>query len=280
MELKNSICGRQSLRNRFNTINNSLKDMGFTPTTSDRCVYTFGTSETFSILTLYVDNLLLLGGNASALQELKRELMNRFTMTDMGGVSLVLGVQITRDREAGTLTISQEHYTAVLARFGMVGCNPVHTMGAGTELSTDQPDDLLLGFTGTEHDQYITGSLMFLSQCTRYDITYSVNQLPRAMSKPYKLHITAAKHLLRYLEGSMSLALTYRTGCFKMEGFCDASWGNNPDNGKSTSGYLFMMAGGPLSFKGALQSVTAQSTKKQNLSLWPSRAKRQSISRT
>ena len=44
-----------------------------------------------------------------------------------------------------------------------------------------------------------------------------------------------------------------------MTRYCDASWGNNPDNGKSTSGYLFMLAEGPLSFKTALQNVTAQS---------------------
>ena len=85
------------------------------------------------------------------------------------------------------------------------------------------------------------------------------------MSKPSKLHMTAAKHLLRYLKGNMSLALTYRTGCFQLTGFCDASWENNPDNGKSTSGYLFMMAGGPLSLKTALQSVTAQSTMEAEL---------------
>ena len=70
------------------------------------------------------------------------------------------------------------------------------------------------------------------------------------MSKPSKLHMTAAKHLLRHLEVNMSLALKYKTGCFKRAGFCDA--GNNPDNKKSTSGYLFMMAGRPLSFKTAL----------------------------
>lgn len=42
---------------------------------------------------------------------------------------------------------------------------------------------------------------MFLSQCTRYDITYAVNQLARAMSKPSKLHMTAGKHLFRCLKG-------------------------------------------------------------------------------
>ena len=124
---------RQSSRNWFNTIDDPLKDMGFTSTTFDPCAYTFGTSETFSILTRC--GLLLFGGNAPVLQELKRKLMNCFTMTDMGDVLLALGVQITRDREAVTLTISQEHCTkSILARLGMAVCNPMHATVSGAEL--------------------------------------------------------------------------------------------------------------------------------------------------
>ena len=124
---------------------------------------------------------------------------------------------------------------------------------------------MLLDSTGIQLYQAITGSLMFRSQCTRYDTSYAVNQPDRAMSKPSKLHNTAEKHTakkhpLRYLKGDMGLAITYKTGCFEMTGYCDASWGNNPDNGKSPSGYWFMLAGGPLSSTTALQSVTAQST--------------------
>ena len=61
-------------------------------------------------------------------------------------------------------------------------------------------------------------------------------------------------------EGKCVLTRRDQTGCFQFTGFCDASWGNYPGNGKSTSRYLFMMAGGPLSFKITIQSVTAQST--------------------
>ena len=45
-----------------------------------------------------------------------------------------------------------------------------------------------------------------------------------------------------------------------MTGYCDASLGNNPDNGKSIAGYSFMLVGEPLSFKPALHNVTAKST--------------------
>ena len=90
MKLKRGLYGlRRNPRNWFNGVSDSLKGMGFTSTTGP-CVYTFGTRDTSSILTLYVDNLLLLGGNTPVLKELKRKMMERFTMTDMGYVSLVL----------------------------------------------------------------------------------------------------------------------------------------------------------------------------------------------
>ena len=185
---------RQSLGNWFNTIDDSLRGMGFTSTASDPCVYIFyGTDDNIIILAMYVDDFLL-GGYTPLLKDLKSQLMGRFPMTDLGDVSLMLGMQLTRDREAETLNISHEHYArSVLARFGMAEYNPVHTTGAGAESFLKQSDTMLLDSTGIELYQAITGSLMFLSQCTRYDIIYTVNQLARAMSKSFKLHMTAAK---------------------------------------------------------------------------------------
>ena len=85
----------------------------------------FGSDDNLSVLTMYVDDLLHLGGNTPLLKDLKIQLMDRFAMTDMGDVSMVLGMQITRDREAKTLTTSQDHYAnSVLARFIMGEYNP------------------------------------------------------------------------------------------------------------------------------------------------------------
>ena len=143
---------------------------------------------------MYVDDLLLLGGDTPLLKDLKTQLMGRFAMTDMGDVSMVLGVQITRAREAKALTIGREDYArSALARDGMAEYNPVHTTGAGAELFIKQPDTKLLDSNSIQLYQTITGPLMFLSQCTRYDFTYAINQQARTMSKPSKLHMTAAK---------------------------------------------------------------------------------------
>ena len=109
-----------------------------------------------------------LGTRAGSRLRLKHKLMERFTMTDMGDVPLVLSMQITRHREVVTLTIGQEHHTkSILTRFGVARCNPVHTTRSGAELSFDQSDDTLLDPTGTELYQSITRSLMIWSQCTR-----------------------------------------------------------------------------------------------------------------
>ena len=178
--------------------------MGFTSTTPDPCACTFGISDAFSILTLR--------GRPATTWKKRNGTQGAQTRADNavhddrhGRRSLLLGMQITRDRDAGTLTISQEHYTKSLsARFGMAVCNPVHPTGAGTALHLDQPDHTLLDPTGTEIYQSITGSLMFLSRCTRYDITSAVNRLARAMSKPSKFRMTAAKQLLRYLKENVS----------------------------------------------------------------------------
>ena len=108
---------------------------------------------------------------------------------------------------------------------------------------------------------------MYLGQVTRYDVGYAVKQLARAMSKPSKAHMAATKHLLRYLAGTTNFEITYKRGGFKLTAFSDANWGNNPDNGKSTSSYIVFLSNGPVSFKVGLQGLTAQSTWRQ--SSWP-----------
>ena len=69
------------------------------------------------------------------IEKIRSKLMEKFKTTDMANVSLMLGMQITRDREKKTLTISQDEYTkSILERFGMANCKPVSTPGFGTEL--------------------------------------------------------------------------------------------------------------------------------------------------
>ena len=132
-------------------------------------------------------------------------------MTNLGNVSKVLGTNVTRDRENGTITIDQEDYTEdILERYGITNCNVAFTPSVGPEISFDQSADRLLDEQGKQRYQSIAGVLIYLAQVSRYDILYAVNRLARAMSKPSKAHMGAAKHVFRYLAGSVNFPITYK----------------------------------------------------------------------
>ena len=125
----------QSPALRHVAIDPALIGIGFTPTASDPCVYTYGCDETLTILTRYVDGILLSEYHQKVLQRLKA-LIDRFVMADMVDVSIILGMSVSRDYDKGALNISQADYLQnVLERFGILECNTVKTPGYGPKLS-------------------------------------------------------------------------------------------------------------------------------------------------
>ena len=126
--------------------------------------------------------------------------------------------------ENGTLTITQDSYTkSLLERYGMCNCNLNYTPGVGSDLFLDQPDEKLLNKEDTQRFQAITDSVMYLGLVVRYDISYSVNQLTRALPKSCKFYMAATKHLLRYLAGTTDFTVRYKQGGFNLTTFSDAN---------------------------------------------------------
>ena len=123
-------------------------------------------------MTIHVDDILTTGPDKILLGQLKEKLMARFSMMDLGEVSLILGMKITRDRSKRTLRIGQTDCTrSILDRFNMKDCNPVSTPSTGAELSLDQPTDTLLDEDGIKLYQSMVGSLLYPSRTTRWDIS-------------------------------------------------------------------------------------------------------------
>ena len=152
MKLKKSLYGlRQSPKNWIGTMDDHLSNIGFRSLKSDPCVYVFEDKTGIAIPTLYLDDMLLLGYNKQLLGKLKKKLMDRFEMTDLGDVSKVLGMNVTRDRKNGTITIDRKDYTEdMLERYGTTNCNVVFTPGVGPDISLDQSADRLLDEQGKQ----------------------------------------------------------------------------------------------------------------------------------
>lgn len=107
--------------------------------------------------------------------------MDAFTIKDLENVSLILAMEVSRDRVVGTLNISQVNCSrTILEIFGFSDCKSVNTPGMrkplelGVGLLLDQENKALF--------QEIVGSLIYPSTCTRWDTTYMVMQLTRAMN--------------------------------------------------------------------------------------------------
>ena len=106
----------------------------------------------------------------------------------------------------------------------------------------------------------IIGSVMFLMNCTRPDIAYAVSRLSRYTHNPGNEHWTALRRLLRYLKGTMDWCLHFYKFPAVLEGFCDANWVTDNDEVSSTSGYVFTLGGGAISWKSSKKTCIARST--------------------
>ncbi|KAL0561069.1 hypothetical protein IC582_001487 [Cucumis melo] len=101
---------------------------------------------------------------------------------------------------------------------------------------------------------------MYLMNYTRPDIAYAVSRLSRYTHNPDRYHWNVLRHLLRYLKGTIDYCLYFNKFPAVLEGYCDANWVTDNDEVNSTSGYVFLLGGGAISWKSTKQTCIAKST--------------------
>jgi hypothetical protein len=103
----------------------------------DHCVYVKRSKGSFIILSLYVDDMLLVGNSKEFIKTIKEWLSSNFEMKDMGEASFVLGVKILKDCSRKLLSLSQETYIRKVLKWFHMCHNPIFThgifSGAGTQ---------------------------------------------------------------------------------------------------------------------------------------------------
>ncbi|RVX07895.1 Retrovirus-related Pol polyprotein from transposon TNT 1-94 [Vitis vinifera] len=264
--LKRSIYGlKQASREWYRKFDQVITSFGFKKNTVDQCIYLKFSGSKFIILVLYVDDILLASSDVGLLHETKRFLSSEFDMKDLGNASFVLGIQIHRDRSRGILGLSQKAYIdKVLSRFGMSNCAPGDTpVAEGDKFSLHQCPKNELEKKDMERFPYASaiGSLMYAQVCTRPDIAYIVGMLDRYLSNPSMDHWKKAKRVMRYLQRTKDYMLTYRRSShLEIVGYSDSDFAGCLDSRRSTSGYIFMLAGGAVSWKSVKQTLIASST--------------------
>jgi hypothetical protein len=218
---------------------------------------------------LYVDDMLLVGNNMDVIKEVKSQLSSKFDMNDLGVANFILGMEIKRDRANNKLWLNQRKYVeTILYRFNMHGSKSIKVpIPIGVKLSADQCPKTQEEEEDVSHVPYANtiGSLMYAMVCTRPSIAHAVGVFNRYMSKPRKEHWTVVKRVLRYLCGTTNYGLCYQgrlglDSVVDIHGFVDAEWAGDLDYRRSTSGYVFNLFGGAISWMRKRQDVVALST--------------------
>ena len=260
-KLKKSLYGlKQSPRCWNQAFTESLKSLNFTQSQAEPCIFIRRSSDEakLSIIALYVDDLIIVTTTEAEMNEIKASLRQNFKMTDMGSLHFCLGVSIKQC--ADMIKLSQKHYIEkLLKRYELDDANPVCTpMDLNVRLMADDGHSKL---TDKVKYQSMVGSLLYVAIATRPDISQAVGAVSKYNAEPSEAHLTAVKRILRYLKGTIDLSLQYRcTENLEVSGYSDADWASDMDSRRSTTGNVFMIAGGAVSWLSQKQSTVALST--------------------
>ncbi|GJU82138.1 zinc finger, CCHC-type containing protein [Tanacetum coccineum] len=264
-KLKKSLYGlKQAPKQWHQKFDDVVLSNGFSLNQADKCVYSkFDASGKGVIICLYVDDMLIFGADQDQVNKTKEFLSSNFDMKDLGEAEVILGIRIKRGNNG--ISISQSHYIEkILTKFNFANCSPVCT-----------PVDPTVKFRpnkGTPVSQLeysrAIGCLMYAMISTRPDIAFAVGKLSRYTSNPSALHWQALGRVFQYLKGTMDYGLTYSGYPSVIEGYSDASWINNMEDHSSTSGWVFLLGGGAISWASKKQTCITSSTIRV-LNLWP-----------
>jgi hypothetical protein len=221
-------------------------------------VYRRSSGESFLLVGVYVDDLIISGPRVNDIKNFKAEMMKKFSMSDLGLLSYYLGIEVKQGRDA--VTLSQNSYAVkILEAAGMRNCNPCETpMECRLKLSKLKDGEAV---DPTAYRSVI-GTLRYLIN-TRPDLAFAVGVVSRYMEAPGKEHWNAVKHILRYLKGTLGYGCRYERGAElkpMLLGYSDSDFAGDTEDRKSTSGAAYYLGGSLVTWSSQKQRIVALSS--------------------
>lgn len=186
----------------------------------------------------------------------------QFTRKDLSKTVKILGWDVRTGKDWLEIGVTTK-INRMVQKYGLEDAKTVRT---------PMTEDALSLFESDTSEDYsdppfpfasLIGELMWLAMNARPEIAYAVQTLAKFTKLPKQCHWIAAKRVLRYLKGTANVCLRFSSGKGAQQlpiGYCDADWARDPEERKSTSGYVFLFAGGPISWKVKKQAVVALSS--------------------
>ena len=256
-KLLKSVYGlKQSSREWYNTLKKFLESQNLRRSRIDPCIYFSPGLAVF----VYVDDIIIAANSSEQVERLSDQFKKRFKMKDMGQPSRILGLDIVETR-SGTHLSCRGMIEDLLKKFGLENSRFV-----STTMDHNQsffPNEF--GKANTEDQQTfmsIIGSLLYISNTLRPDISYAVSTLSQFTNNPSEDHLRAVKRILRYLNGTKEFGILLKPGQssdLKLCGYTDADFASCFSR-KSRSGFMFFIGESLVSWSSKKQNVVALST--------------------
>jgi hypothetical protein len=202
-KLKRSLYGiKKSPRMWYQIFNIYILSLRFVRSKVDHYVYSKEEGDHFIYVVLHVDDVLLIGNNMDAINEVKKQLSSKFDTKDLGAMNLILGMEIKTDLTTIKLWLKQKKYIEIsLKCFNMHDCKPVSlncilkflwnvSACTGAKLIAEQCPKTHEEIKYMAHVPYASnvGSQMYATVCTWLDIAHVVGALSKYMLTPEKEH--------------------------------------------------------------------------------------------
>ena len=247
---------RQSPREWFTKFSDAVLNYGFHQSKCDSSMFIHETDISYTVLLVYVDDIILTGSNVTRINAIKEYLGTHFKFKDLGHLNYFLGIEIARSKE-GIYLHQRKYALNLLASAGLTAAKPSKIPMDSKQSLTNETGTLLQD--GGSYRRLV-GQLIYLT-ITRPDLTYPVHILSQFMAKPTNVHWQAALKLLRYIKHSPGQRLLLSASSpLMLKVYSDADWGSCPMTRRSLSGYCVMLGNSLISWKCKKQNTVARSS--------------------
>lgn len=257
-KLNKAVYGLKQAARQWNLkLKEVMKKLHFKPSESEPCIFQNIKHHNFMV-GVYVDDLIVIG-REDEVQQFKKDLASLLRITDKGELRFCLNMQVDWNHDSNTAKVSQKKFIlGLLEKYGKENCKPADTpVATGTifEKATK-----LNAINNVSEYQSLIGSLLYVANCTRPDISFAVSKLCQYMSAPSNVHMNVANRILAYLKKTVHYGLLFRKGNLHCSIFADADFGNDLTEGKSMSGVMTFVGSNLIDWHCSKQSMVALST--------------------
>jgi hypothetical protein len=258
-KLDKSLYGlKQAPRAWFSRLSGTLLQLGFHASKADVSLFIFNKGGIQMYILIYVDDIIIVSSSSSATDRLLAQLQAEFAVKDLGSLSYFLGIEV-HHTPTGLLLTQHKYIQDILKRTNMASSSLVPTPMLPTDKLMLASGDPLSAEDSTRY-RSVVGALQYLS-LTRPDISFCVNRVCQFLSAPTTTHWAAVKHILRYLHATSDLGLCItKTASSLISAFSDADWAGNPDDRRSTGGYVIFFGGNLISWSSRKQPTVSRSS--------------------